>query len=242
MATPNRPDPPRDADYWAKPVAKLKVDALPEGALNLNVEGRRLLGPLQGFGQLWEKRYTVRLSGAPQTPSEVIKVWKENFPKFWPPGPRFYPSPAGIAPGEVALLNMTGISTGVLVLYADEESFSYMTPQGHPFTGWITFRAFEDDACTVAQIHLFVRPNDPLYELAFRLLSSRLEDRHWEHTLRSLAAHFGVNGVVQTQASCLDPKLQWRYAKNIWDNAAIRSRLYALGAPLRWLGRPLRGQ
>ena len=36
------------------------------------------------------------------------------------------------------------LSTGVLVLYADEESFTLMTPQGHMFAGWITFSAFDD--------------------------------------------------------------------------------------------------
>ena len=33
------------------------------------------------------------------------------------------------------------LSTGVMVLYADEESFTLMTPQGHMFAGWITFSA-----------------------------------------------------------------------------------------------------
>ena len=35
------------------------------------------------------------------------------------------------------------LSTGVMVLYADEESFTLMTPQGHMFAGWITFSATE---------------------------------------------------------------------------------------------------
>ena len=33
------------------------------------------------------------------------------------------------------------LSTGVMVLYADDESFTLMTPQGHMFAGWITFSA-----------------------------------------------------------------------------------------------------
>jgi hypothetical protein len=28
-----------------------------EGATNINVEGRRAVGPLQGFDQLWQKTY-----------------------------------------------------------------------------------------------------------------------------------------------------------------------------------------
>ena len=52
----------------------------------------------------------------------------------------------GLAPGEVARIDMdmpgrVTLSTGVLVLYADDESFTLMTPQGHMFAGWITFSA-----------------------------------------------------------------------------------------------------
>ena len=55
---------------WAKPVGKLTVPTVPEGAPNL-VEGMRLVGPVQGFGKLWQKTYKVRLSGIEVTPAEV---------------------------------------------------------------------------------------------------------------------------------------------------------------------------
>src|SRR6516162_3171695 len=136
---------PRDAAYWAKQTS-FKVTNAPTGALNLNVDGRLALSPLQGFGQMWQKTYRIRLDGTTVQPSEVIKVWKENFPNFWPKGNRFFGPLTGIAPGEVALLNLSmpagmKLSTGVVVLYADDESFTLMTPQGHMFAGWITFSA-----------------------------------------------------------------------------------------------------
>jgi hypothetical protein len=62
---------------------------VPAEAVNLNVEGRRLTGALQGFGQLWQKTYKVRLTGAGVTPKEVVRVWKEEFPSFLPPHSRF---------------------------------------------------------------------------------------------------------------------------------------------------------
>ena len=49
------------------------------------------------------------------------------------------------------------LSTGVMVLYADEESFTLMTPQGHMFAGWITFSAIEDGDDTVAQAQVLMR-------------------------------------------------------------------------------------
>ena len=45
---------PRDSAYWARYAETLKVAGVAEGATNINVEGRRPVGPLQGFGQLWQ--------------------------------------------------------------------------------------------------------------------------------------------------------------------------------------------
>ena len=236
---------PRDAANWAEQSSTLKVSNAPSGALNLNVEGRQGLSPLQGFGQMWQKTYRVRLEGITIQPSEVIKVWKENFPKFWPKGNRFHAPLTGIAPGEVALLNLSmpagiRLSTGVLVLYADDESFTLMTPQGHMFAGWITFSAYEGDGCTVAQAQVLIRANDPMYEIGFRFGGHAKEDRFWQDTLKSLAKYFGVEAQVQTRKVCVDPKLQWSQAKNIWHNSAIRTTLYTMGTPVRWVGQSLR--
>src|SRR6266516_7422445 len=145
----------RDATSWAQYATTLHVARTPTGALNLNVEGRLAMSPLQGFGQLWQKTFRVALTGANVKPAEVIKAWKENFPKFWPKGNRFYVPLTGIAPGEVALINMVipgglPLSTGVLLLYAVDDSVTLMTPQGHTFAGWITFFAYEEEVGTVA--------------------------------------------------------------------------------------------
>jgi hypothetical protein len=35
----------------------------------------------------------------------------------------------------------------------------------------------------------------------------------------------------------VDPRVQWSEAKNIWHNAAIRTVLYTLAAPFRWVRR-----
>ena len=232
---------PRDAAYWAQQAATLKVSHVPTGALNLNVEGKRVVGPLQGFGQMWRKTYRVFLHGASVQPMEVIKTWKERFRSFWPKGNRFYAPLTGIAPGEVALINASlgagmELSTGVLVLYADEESFTLMTPQGHVFAGWITFSAYEEDDCIIAQVQLLIRANDPLYEAGLRLFAHKAEDRLWQRTLEALATHFEVaEAKVETNVVCLDPRLQWSQAGNIWHNAGIRTMMYKMSAPLRWI-------
>ena len=241
-STPSQDEQPRDAAYWAQQISTLKVSVAPTGALNLNVAGRQLVGPLQGFGQLWQKTYRVRLNGAAVKPAEVIKTWKEHFPEFWPKGEHFYAPLTGIAPGQVALINLVlgpgnaplgvPLSTGVMVLYADDESFTFMNPQGHMFAGWITFSSHEEDGCTVAQAQVLVRANDPIYEVACRLGASKTEDAFWQHTLQSLAAHFGVDEPVQTHQLCVDPKLQWSQFRNVWYNAVMRTVIYKMLAPV----------
>jgi hypothetical protein len=123
-----------DATFWAKDVTRLRLGEVPAEAVNLNVTGKRVVGPVQGFGKLWQKTYRVELPGAPHTPAEVITAWKAAFASFWPDSGRFYGKLTGIDPGDVALLNLSAggmkLSTGILVLYADDESFTFMTPRG----------------------------------------------------------------------------------------------------------------
>jgi hypothetical protein len=231
---------PRDATFWAKRVERLEVSDVPEGAANVNVQGRREVGALQGFGQLWQKTYRVPLSGAEATPAEVVRVWKERFPEFQPTNSRFYPSLAGVAPGEVLFISASvggmPVHTGVRVIYADDESFTVMTPEGHPESGWNTFSAYRDeDGTTVAQIQSLARANDPIYEVGFRVVGATAQEQLWTHVLKSLAAHFGVNEPVTLEKICVDPKLQWSQAKNLWHNAGARSMLYTMAAPSRWI-------
>jgi hypothetical protein len=223
---------PRGAEHWAKPVEKLHVEAVPPGAKNL-VEGKQLVGPIQGFGRMWQKIYRIRLEDLEVEPTEVVREWKEHFPEFWPTGNQFYAPLTGIEPGEVALIRASvagglKLSTGVMVLYSDDEAFTLMTPQGHMFAGWITFSSHRDGEATVAQVHVLIRAQDPLSELGLALGGHRQENAFWEQTLRNLAAHLGAVGTVETQAVCVDRKRQWRKAGNIRHSVAIRNGAHAL--------------
>jgi hypothetical protein len=233
------------SEGWAKPVHVLDVTGVEPGAPAINVAGKRPTSPIQGFGRMWQKTYRVRLVGTDAEPRQVVAVWKDQFGSFWPKGNRFFAPLAGIEPGEVAALNLSmpgrlKLSTGVLVMYADEESFTLMTPQGHMFAGWITFSAFDQDGITCAQAQLLMRASDPLYEVGMTMGGHAQEDRHWEHTLRELARHFDVEGELSTESACVDKRRQWSNAGNVWHNAGIRSGIYMTGAPLRLMLRPFR--
>ena len=230
------------AATWAKAVSRLNVSDVPEGAMNLNVEGRRLASPIQGFGKMWQKTYQIRIPSEKVSAATLVETWKQRFPDFWPEGNQFYGPLTGIAPGEVAVLNVSlpgkmKLSTGVMVLYADEESFTLMTPEGHMFAGWITFSATEVDDETVAQAQVLMRASDPIFELGLALGGHKQEDRFWQHTLTAVAEHFGHTGDVDTAVVCVDRKRQWRRGRNVWQSSAIRSSIYMMGAPGRGVKR-----
>jgi len=230
-----------DAEHWAKPVRTLATKDVPLGAIDLNVTGRRVQGAATGFGRLWQKSFWVRLEGAAVTPEEVVRVWKERFGDFWPKGQRMFMPVGGVAPGEVGLINaepMPGVpamATGVLVIYADDESFSFMVPEGHPFAGPITFSAADDAGVTVVKVDELTRASDPLFELAMMtpFVGERMQNDLWRTTLRNVAKHFGVDGRAESRVVCVDRRRQWSQAKNVWQNAAVRSILYAFVRPFR---------
>jgi hypothetical protein len=230
----------RDAANWAGAVDHLGAVDAPAEALNLNVTGKRVTSPVQGFGKLWQKTYKVPLVAPDIEATEVISIWKKEFGSFWPKGSSFYGgSLTGIQPGDVALLNVAlagpmQLSTGILVLYADDESFTFMTPEGHMFAAWITFSSFEADGTTHAQVQILLRAGDPIYELGMAFGGHKKEDQFWVATLEALAARVGAQPThVEQSQTCLDKRRQWSNARNIKHNAAIRSGLYTMTHPFR---------
>jgi len=231
----------RDDSNWAKPVKTLQPSDR-DGAINENVRGRRLAAANGGFGRLFQKTFSVQV-GSTVTPQEVIQVWKTRFGDFWPKGQKMFLPATGIAPGEVGIINASlpgapTMATGILVIYADDVSFSFMSPEGHPFAGPLTFSAHVDEhGFTVAQAQELTRASDPFWELAMMIpvLGGRMQNDIWRSTLANLARHFGADyATVQSKIVVVDHRRQWRNAKNIWQNAAIRS---GLSAPVRLIRR-----
>ena len=235
---------PRDAQSWAAKVDRLAVGQR-AGVRGTNVAGRRLTGPVQGFGKMWQKTYRMDVGDAIE-PAAAIALWRSNFPDFWPKGNRFAGALTGINPGDVALLDLAvgggvKLSTGVFVLYADTESFTLMTPQGHMFAGWITFSAENAGDGTVVQAQVLMRASDPIYEIGMTLGGHRKEDKFWVATLRALGDRLGVpDASITAENSCVDKKRQWRHAGSVWHNSMVRSVLQTIAAPVTGLVRAAR--
>ena len=241
--TATEPRAPRDGAAWAQPVDRLSAAGI-VAPLD-TVTGRRVTGPVQGFGRMFQKTFRVRLTDVAITPAELVALWKEQFATFWPKSGRFYAPLAGIAPGEVALLDLdplpvapVRLSTGVMVIYADDESFTFMTPEGHTLSAWITFSAFRDGEVTVAQAQALERPADPFDEIAYALFGSARNNRFWEQTLAALARRVGVDEPdIETKVVLVDGRRQWRYVRNVRHSATINSAIATVTAPLRWIRR-----
>lgn len=209
------------------------------GRRPLNVAGRRPNWPEDGFGRLWEKTYTMRLSPTAPQPEEVIATWKKHFGEFTPPGNDFHLQRKA-ALGEVgsARLSLPGgmkIRTGIVVADAGPRSFTLVTPQGHMFAGTITFTAEREQGQTVVRTQTLTRTSDPVYELGFLLGGHNTEDNFWRETMSNLGGHFGEQRPVTVRRTMLDPGRQWLHVTNTWYNSGIRTMLFRLTAPVRWL-------
>lgn len=196
---------------WARAVDRLSIRDIPAEAMNINVDGRETTSPVAGFGSLWDKRYILRLENSTLEPHQIISVWRSEFPRFWPAGNRLFPSgKASIAPGTSAVINLAlpgGIvlATGVMVIYADETSFSFTTIQGHILSGWVTFSSFKHNGSTYIQVNPLFRASDPLMELSMRMGASRQEDIFWHSTLNNLAQYLGLRGEIAQRNVLIDP-------------------------------------
>jgi anti-anti-sigma factor len=220
----------QDDSGWAPNTGRLQVTEKPVEAMNKNVDGRHTVGPLQGFGPMWQKTYLLPIKKAGLQPGDVITTMKQHFPEFQPPQNRFYPSSKGIAAGEIVLIDSSTpggiVSTGVLVLYADDLSFTLITPQGHPEAGWVTFSAGKSKDAVEMQIQGLARAADPLYEAAFRIAGSKFQEKIWRHVLSSLASYLGIEADVRVVKTCVGNNLQWTKTGNLWYNAQVRSIPY----------------
>jgi hypothetical protein len=176
-----------------------------------------------------------------------MQSWKEKFADFQPSENHFYPPMTGIKPNDVLFISakvpafpgspsILPISSGVTVLYVDDNQFTVMTPEGFPVSGWNTFSVMDDEEnIPVAQVQSLERSSDPIYEVFDRYFGSAgQQEKIWKSVLSNLAAHFEVQGELTFNKVCVDPKVQWGASKNIWKNAGARTMIYTISSPLRW--------
>ena len=232
--TDDRRDAPRrnrDAANWAQPGRAPVGRRRGRAPRTTPSPASACRAPSRASASCGRRRSAVRVDGADDhRPRRSSRTGRPRFPTFWPKGQTFYAPLAGIAPGEVALLEIPPVpgapvklSTGVLVIYADDESFTFMTPEGHALSAWITFSARRDGDETVVQVQALERPTDPFDELAYMLGGEPRERQVLAGDARNLAQRSAsTDPVVESQKVCVDGNRQWRYGGNVRNSAAIR--------------------
>ncbi|HYY90056.1 MAG TPA: hypothetical protein VFA49_14760 [Chloroflexota bacterium] len=73
----------RDVANWAKAVSQLDVSDVPEGAVNINVQGRRLTSPIQGFGKMWLLALAGHFDHEAEVHTQVVCVDKRRQWSKW---------------------------------------------------------------------------------------------------------------------------------------------------------------
>jgi len=225
------------ASNWDDGRELIRCPSIPEAVLNL-LRNRPPRAPLEGFGGLRMRTYQVHLQGVSLSPAQIFSTWMDHFPATWPAGNLFIPCAPALEPGVTAaiLLSMPAgmrIITGARIVHRDETSLTLMTLLGHMFAGLITFSVFLEDSTPVMQTQALVSPGDPLFELAFLLgVGQRGEDNFWHAVMSNAARLFGVEASAQQENQTISTNLQWRYFRNIWYNAAIRSIPHFYGRSL----------
>ena len=80
-----------EREHWARPMDHIETGEVPPGAMTVNLQGRDVVNPTHGFGQLWRRTYRVKLNGVQSSTAEVMKYWKDHFPSSSPTRTAFCP-------------------------------------------------------------------------------------------------------------------------------------------------------
>lgn len=215
---------------WAPYIERIRVTEKPKGAMLRNMDNRRLQPQITGFGKMWQKTFWLMIDKPELAPRDVITKLMQNFVAFQIPENFFYPTSKGLSPGALVFIDSKTpggiVSTGVYVLYADDTSFTYITPHGHPEAGWITFSAKEQDGKIRLQIQGLVRASDPFYEFAYALAGQAFQEKIWLNVLTQMAKHLAIEDNGQMVKYKPADNWQWGRAGNIWYNAQLRTLPY----------------
>lgn len=146
-----------------------------------------------GVGALTRTVYRAEIDRAAVTAEELIREVAKHLAEVMPldfaaePG-----APTHAAPGET----MTGALPlrghfQVRVVERTARSFTFVTVEGHPLAGVVTFAAEPAGAALRFEIRVVSRPADVVDWLAMRTLGGILQSRNWRRTVRRVVARSG---------------------------------------------------
>jgi hypothetical protein len=188
--------------------ARSEIDQLPRRG------GDRIQSPREGVGPLYQRRYTVRISGSPLTAAELISRLGADLNAASPVEVAVFDKTAGtsrpLEMGDEYVVHMPGPwNCPVRVVERTPASFRFVTLSGHLEAGEIEFRASETgEDELVFTIESWARSGDRLAEALYEGvgLAKEMQLHMWAHFCARVAEMSGGDriGEVEVQTERTD--------------------------------------
>ncbi|MFA1554158.1 DUF1990 family protein [Actinomadura chokoriensis] len=230
------------------PRRRLHAGVQPEVGRLPQRDGDRVQDPRQGVGPLYQRRYTVRISGSPLTAAELIDRVGDDLNAASPVEIAVFDKTSGVSRplemGDEYVVHMPGPwNCPVRVVERTPVSFRFVTLSGHLEAGEIEFRATRTrEGGLVFTIESWARSGDRLAEVLYERvgIAKEMQLHMWTHFCTRVAELSGghmVGGVgVQTERADVSGAGRGQRLVGRAVTAAF-ARTFALAARLR--DRPL---
>lgn len=175
--------------------------------------------PKTGVGQLERKRFWVDLPGCDVDPASLMTLFKTRITEVMPID--FSAEPG--APREVELgatLSAHLPARGhvqVRVEQCDADRVTFVTIEGHPLAGVVTFYANREGANVRFNVETFARPSNTLDRVAIATAGWWLQDLTWKSVVEKMGKLSG----------CSSPKGVEHEAESLDDAAAAETERWA---------------
>jgi hypothetical protein len=201
-------------------------------------------GPRQGVGPLYQRRYTVRISGSPLTAAQLIDRVGADLNAASPVEVAVFDKTSGtslpLEMGDEYVVHMPGPwNCPVRVVERTPVSFRFATLSGHLEAGEIEFRAEETrEDCLVFTIESWARSGDRLAEVLYERvgIAKEMQLHMWAHFCARVAELSGgrMNGDVEVQTERADVSGTGRGQQLVTRAVtAVFARPFTLAAHLR---------
>jgi hypothetical protein len=151
----------------------------------------------EGAGPLYQRDYVGVIVDAGCTPEEVLRMLREEFPRFSDPQlaefQREEPAdrPLEIGDDMTVYIRAAGYS-GVRITHMDARSLTMRTLDDHPEAGRITFGAYYDEQGRLNfRIRSRARAIDALHFIGWQLMGRHIQVQIWKEFVRRVAAGCG---------------------------------------------------
>ncbi|MBE1532845.1 DUF1990 family protein [Actinomadura algeriensis] len=187
---------------------RIRAGAPPEVERMPRRDGPRVQDARHGVGPVYQRRYTVRISGSPLTPEELIDRLGDDLNAASPVEVAVFDKTAGAAGavevGDEYLVHMPGPwNCPVRVVERTPASFRFATLRGHMEAGEIEFRAADGPEGLVFMIESWARSGDRFANVLYSGLgiAKEMQLHMWTHFCERVAELSGGRMVGEVEAS-----------------------------------------